>query len=529
MTTAVRSLLVLLVMVGVGCSASRHGEPDDLGVPGLSRELRAVWIATVANIDWPSQPGLPVAQQKAELLALLDRAAALNLNAVVLQVRPAGDAFYRSELEPWSEWLTGAIGRPPTDAQGQSVTDYDPLAFAVAEAHARGLELHAWCNPYRVYHPSNKTDPSADHLAVTRPDLVRAYGGYLWLDPGEPDVQAHTLAVVRDIVSRYDIDAIHFDDYFYPYPIRDEAGKAVPFPDDASYARYREAGGKLARDDWRRRNVNGLIKRLRDEVHAIKPHVALGISPFGIWRPGHPAHVRGFDQYAAIYADARRWWREGWVDYLSPQLYWQIARPEQSFIALLRWWDEENVRGRHLWPGLYTSRLLSDAPAQRRGFDAEEIAHQIQWTRLLTQRSAPGHIHFSAKALLGEDNGLAERLAATLYAEPALVPASPWLDGRRPARPKIARHGWYLGDDGARRHVELRLAPGSAAGLRGWVVAWSGSGSDAETGREAGGFRFIPAAGDTLAFDLPAAATVLKIIALDRRSVASRPTMWKLP
>ncbi len=525
MIKTLRGLLLMAWICGIGCTATHRDEPDDMGVPGLTREFRAVWIATVANIDWPSRPGLPVDQQKAELLALLDRAAAIGLNAVVLQVRPAGDALYRSDLEPWSEWLTGAIGRPPVDAQGDPVPDYDPLAFAISEAHARGLELHAWCNPYRVYHPSNKTEPSENHLAVTRPELVRRYGNYLWLDPGEPAVQAHTRAVIADLVMRYDLDAIHFDDYFYPYPIRDEAGRAVPFPDDASYARYLNTGrgGKLARDDWRRQNVNTLIQNLRDDIHAIKPHVKLGISPFGIWRPGHPEHIKGFDQYAAIYADARRWLREGWVDYLAPQLYWEIARPDQSFIALLRWWDQQNVRSRHVWPGLYTSRLLSEHPAQRRGFDADEIAHQVQWTRLLTERSAPGHIHFSAKALLKGDRELASQLADTLYTTPAVIPASPWLAGRRPAPPRISREGWHLSEDDKQRHIELRFAPGSAAGLRGWVVAWSGPGP---TG--VGDFRFVPAADDMIAVTVPASATRLRVIALDRRSVASRPTIWKL-
>lgn len=375
-------------------------------------EFRAAWVATVANIDWPSRPGLSADQQKQELLAILDRAAELKLNALVFQVRPAADALYRSSLEPWSPYLTGAMGQAPEP-------DYDPLEMAVAEAHARGIQLHAWFNPYRAGHPSGNHEPSADHISKTHPELVREYGKYLWLDPGEPEAVKHSLAVMLDVVERYDIDGVHMDDYFYPYPIRDDAGQIVPFPDAESYER---SGTTLERDDWRRQNVDRFVRRLYRRVKAKKPHVLVGISPFGIWRPGHPEGIVGFDQYASLYADARKWLRRGWVDYFAPQLYWTIDSPGQSYPKLLAWWSEQNVQDRHLWPGLFTSRVASKANGN---WPVEEIKNQIELTR--EAPGATGHIHFSMKAIMKNQGGVADMLEK-LYDKPAKAPASPWLE-----------------------------------------------------------------------------------------------------
>lgn len=377
--------------------------------PPIPREFRAAWVATVANIDWPSRPGLPVETQKKELTDTLDRCKSLNLNAVVFQVRPMCDALYKSDLEPWSVVLTGTPGQDP---------GYDPLKFAVTEAHARGLELHAWFNPYRAWHPTGKGSPPANHLANTRPELVKHYGRHLWLNPTHPEVQKHSLAVLLDCVKRYDLDGVHMDDYFYPYPEQDADKKEIPFPDDDTWTTYQQAGGKLSRDDWRRKSVDDFIQKWSVETHKVKPWVKVGISPFGIWRPGHPPTIKGFDQYAKLYADAKKWLNEGWVDYFTPQLYWPIAKPEQSYPVLLDWWAGQNTLNRHLWPGNGTYR-----------HPAGEIVEQIKVTR--ASGTATGNVHFSMKSLAGEK---AAALKET-YAEPALIPASPWLSRTKPQKP----------------------------------------------------------------------------------------------
>ncbi|MEB3197685.1 MAG: family 10 glycosylhydrolase [Candidatus Sericytochromatia bacterium] len=423
--------------------------------PELARECRAAWIASVSNIDWPSRPGLPVERQKAELQALLDRAVSLRLNAVILQIRPACDALYASPREPWSEYLTGRQGTPPEPL-------YDPLAFAVEEAHARGLELHAWLNPYRArVLEDGQSDPAPQHISVSKPHLVKRYGRYLWLDPGESEVQEHSLGVIMDVVKRYDVDAIHMDDYFYPYrePVigldgkqaSDAKGKPlyIPFPDDASYARYQTGGGKLARDDWRRDNVNRFVKRLYQAIKLEKPGVKLGISPFGIWKAGHPAQIKGMSQYDAIYADARLWLARGWVDYFAPQLYWSIENPDQSYPILLKWWVEQNTHQRHIWPGLFTSRVRE---AGDRGFVARQIAYQINWTRL--QPGASGHIHFSIKAMADEPPGVGPLLRGEAYKLPALMPATPWLAGKPPAVPRLA-----MAKDAERQALNVTISP----------------------------------------------------------------------
>ena len=391
--------------------------------PPLAREFRGVWVASVANIDWPSKRTLSTAEQQAELIALLDRAAALKLNAVLFQIRPAADALYASKIEPWSEYLTGAQGRAP-------VPFWDPLAFAITEAHARNLELHAWFNPYRARHTDAKSPLAKTHIARTNPSLVKPYAGYLWMDPGEPAVRARTLRVVLDVVKRYDVDGIHLDDYFYPYPATDKRGRAIAFPDDRSFKRYRAKGGTLKRPDWRRRNVDLLVEELHTGIHKAKPWVRFGISPFGIWRPGFPAQVRGFDAYEQLHADARKWLREGWVDYFTPQLYWPTTKREQAYPALLEWWVGENVLGRHMWPGNFTSRAGGVGSG---AFSVSELVEQIRVTRL--QEGATGNVHFSMKSFLTNQAGMNDSLLVGPYAAPALVPATPWLKAPPPPLP----------------------------------------------------------------------------------------------
>ena len=411
-----RTLLPLLFLAASAVAA----DP-----PPVKREFRGVWVATVANIDWPSKPGLTVEQQKAEWDTICDRCVELKLNAVVFQVRPMCDALYKSELEPWSGFLTGTPGKDP---------GYDPLEYAVKVAHERGLELHAWFNPYRAWHPSAKGEVPATHLVKARPDLAKKYGKHHWLNPTHADVQKHSLAVILDVVKRYDVDGVHLDDYFYPYVEQDEAKKDIPFPDDDTWAAYQKAGGKLERDDWRRDAVNTFVKRLYVAVHKEKKWVKVGISPFGIWRPGHPPGIQGFDQYAKLYADAKLWLNEGWIDYWTPQLYWPIKQEPQSYPKLLAWWSDENTKKRHLWPGNIPSRLGGET----KNWTDTEITDQIEATR--KQAGATGNVHFSMKALMKPDGKGAKNLTAA-YTEVALVPASPWLGDTKPAKPGVADVG----------------------------------------------------------------------------------------
>ena len=393
--------------------------------PPVMREFRGAWVASVANIDWPSAPGLSSAQQQAELLAIMDRAVALRLNALILQVRPAADALYESKLEPWSEFLTGQMGQPPEPR-------YDPLAFAVREAHARGLQLHAWFNPFRARDPSMMSPVSRRHVSRAHPGLVVRYGNYLWLDPGSAAARAHSLRVILDVVRRYDIDGVHIDDYFYPYKVRAPRGGELDFPDGVTWRRYRRSGGRLDRAAWRRRNVDHFVRDLHRAIRRAKPRLQFGISPFGIWRPGFPAGITGLDAFDELNADSRRWLREGWLDYIVPQLYWPLRQEAQSYPRLLEWWSEQNVRGRHLWAGNFTSRVAGTEPSQM--WPAGELLEQIRLTR--AQRGAGGNVHFSMRALMDNRDGLSDSLMADLYREPALPPATPWLDAVAPARPK---------------------------------------------------------------------------------------------
>lgn len=409
-------------LLAVACP---QADPDCVP-PTVSREFRGVWVATVSNIDWPSKPGLPPSLAKAELVAILDRAAQLGLNAVIFQVRPAADAMYASKIEPWSEYLTGQQGLPPAPL-------WDPLAFAVKEAHTRGLELHAWFNPYRAKHPSAKHPLASTHIARERPELVKKYGKQqLWMDPGEPAVRSRTLNVVLDVVRRYDIDGVHLDDYFYPYPER-RANGSTDFPDDRSWNRYRKKGGTLERADWRRANVNLLIDTLHKAIAKAKPWVKFGVSPFGIWQPGNPETVVGFNAYEKLYADSRKWLQEGWVDYFTPQLYWPMEKAGQRYPELLRWWMEQDSLRRHMWPGNYTGKVGDGGPT---AWHRDEILAQVRTTR--EQQGAGGNVHFSMKVLLEDRDSVGTALGRILYSEQALVPASPWMSAPTLGAPAVS-------------------------------------------------------------------------------------------
>ena len=415
----------------------------DTALPVIAREMRGLWVATVANIDWPSRPGLTADQQRGELTDILDRASNLGLNAIVFQVRSNADALYSSSFEPWATQLMGTQGLDP---------GYDPLSFAVAEAHARGLEIHAWINPFRVGNTSDSNRFAPNHVFRQRRDLVRIYGGSLWLDPGEPDSQDRVMKAALDIVQRYDVDAIHADDYYYPYPVNDATGRAIDFPDDSSYAR---AHTTLSRADWRRANIDRFVERLYREVHVAKPTLKVGISPFGIWRPGFPGGVAGLDAYASIYADSRKWLQQGWVDYLAPQLYWSIGAPQQSFAALLDWWmaAAQNSMNRHVWPGLAVYRV-SDGTSS--AYTTAEIPDQIRLTR---SHQADGHLLYNTTATLKRSGGAVAASLSPLYPQRALVPSFSWLDGAVPPTPTLTVSG-----------KSIQLFVGSGAPVRWWMI-----------------------------------------------------------
>lgn len=437
------ALLALMLSPAAALAQPVDTPPEPL------REFRGAWVATVGNIDWPSKPELTVNDQKAEFRAILERAVELKLNALILQVRPACDAFYESQIEPWSYYLTGTMGKAPAPP-------YDPLEFCLAEAHMRGIELHAWFNPFRALTSLN-APTSSNHVTKQHPEWVRRYGGQLWLDPGEPDVREYSLSVILDVVRRYDVDGVHIDDYFYPYP----TPAKTPFPDDATYRRYREKGGTLERGDWRRDNNNQLVQQLYQRVKELKPWVKVGISPFGIWRPGVPdTIIAGLDAYGEIYADSRRWLSEGWCDYFSPQLYWSIGPRKQSFPVLMDWWAEQNARGRHLWPGIATERIGPVRPAQ-------EILNQITLTRGLP--GSQGHLHWNNKALMINKGKITDRLRETTYRQFAMVPPSPWLGMKKLPKPIVEqasdRLTWHLPDGDPPRWwlVQARSDDGSWA------------------------------------------------------------------
>jgi uncharacterized lipoprotein YddW (UPF0748 family) len=451
------SIAATLIAVAILVSAAPLGAqltaaPDT--APPVRREFRGVWVASVANIDWPSRPGLSTWEQQEELLRVLNRSVALGLNAIVLQVRPAADAFYPSPHEPWSEYLSGRQGVAPEPA-------WDPLAFAVDEAHRRGLELHAWFNPFRARHPSATSEPAATHVSRRQPELVLRYGSHLWLDPGLPAARAYSVRVIADVVRRYDIDGVQIDDYFYPYRERDSSGMLLEFPDSVSWARYVAGGGERSRDDWRRGNVDAFVRDLYRAIKRSKPRVKFGVSPFGIWRPGYPPTIQGFDPYEQIYADARKWLVEGWVDYFAPQLYWPIQPPAQSYPTLLAWWVQENVKRRHLWPGNFTSRVGATDSARR--WMSGEILDQVRLTR--EAPGATGNIHFSMKVFLENRDSIATQLGRGPYAEPAIVPPTPWLDSVPPRRPIVAAR-----IDTVTGGMEVRMLPGGKEAIWRWIV-----------------------------------------------------------
>ncbi len=396
-----------------------------ISVPMPHRELRGSWIATVHNINWPSQEGLPVAQQQAELKRLIEKAHEQGLNCLIFQVRSACEAIYESQIEPWSCYLSGLMSLPPSPK-------WDPLTFAIDEAHKHGMELHAWFNPYRAL-AGDRFAPSANHVRRQHPEWTVKYGRDWWLNPGLPEVRQRVLDVILDVTKRYDVDGIHIDDYFYPYPVNGKDGKPMPFHDEDAFSRYKAGGGTLELTAWRRQNVDDTVRSIYEGIKATKRTVKFGISPFGLWRPNHPEGTGGgLDPYEHMGADSRGWLQKGWVDYLTPQLYWTINRPKLGFGTYFDWWLGENTLGRHIWPGMNTSKVGDDRKAG-------EILAQISITRSKQLQMAPGHFHWNFAALdknLGKIGTLSKERAYNIH---TILPASPWLSQVALPAPRVER------------------------------------------------------------------------------------------
>lgn len=387
------------------------------------REFRGIWVATVVNIDWPSAPGLNPETQKQELIRLLDNHQRAGINAILLQIRPSADALYAKSREPWSRFLTGKQGQAPQPF-------YDPLSYAIDEAHKRGMELHAWLNPYRATFDLNPANISSDHVTRTHPEWFFIYGGRKLFNPGLPAVREYIVNVVMDVVRNYDIDGIHFDDYFYPYP---ERGK--PLSDEVTYQLYGKNFHNI--DDWRRNNVDQLIETLADSIHAVKKYIKFGVSPFGIWdnKKQHPdgSESSGFSGYRQLYADARKWMQQGWVDYINPQIYFPFSNRSAAFDKLTDWWSA-NTYGHHLYIGqaLYRAEERSDGWNDRR-----QIPNQLRYLR--QNNRIQGSVFFSSKSLMNNFAGLRDSLQYGFYKYKALPPAMNWLDSIAPTPPSNLR------------------------------------------------------------------------------------------
>ena len=459
-----------MVALAFGTSQVRTLAHVPTAPPAVPREFRAAWATPIWDRgikDWPTRDDMSPADQRAELRAMLDGATAAGLNAVILHVRLAGDALYPTTYAPWSVYLTGRSGVGPVPA-------YDPLAFAVAEAHARGLQLHAWFNPFRAMLPNLKGKAALSHVTRRHPEWIRKYGTQTWIDPGDPAARKHVLETILDVVRRYDVDGVHLDDYFYPYRESHTSTRRVrghryretveiPFPDDKTWRKY--GWGRFEdRASWRRDNINDFIESLYKNVKAIKPAMLVGISPFGIWRPGNPPGITGLDAYSEIYADSRRWLREGWLDYVVPQIYWPVDGAQDRFRLLDDWWRSQNPMHRHIWPGLYTAKVFGGSDR----WAMSEVPGQVAELRTARDgtNDADGHVHFRMGAFFADDNRVA-MMMSDVYRERAIVPAFPWLGARAPASPSVS----MIGDGGS---TSFTVAPGDSVRVRWWLIQTRG-------------------------------------------------------
>ena len=412
------SLILAAAQLAFGWQQVNENAPEPV------REFRAAWVATVFNLDWPSRAGLAVASQQAELMRIIQTAQKLHLNAIILQVRPTADALYNSSIEPWSGWLSGPGVNP----------GYDPLALACQEAHKRGIEVHAWFNPFRATVSGKPV--GRGHVSQRYSNLILRAGSTTMLNPSSSTAQSHVTSVILDVVKRYNIDGVHLDDYFYPYP-----------------PNHNVADGRTPAQ--RRAATDAFVSNLYRKIKSTKPYVRFGISPFGIWQPGYPAGVQaGVNAYEHLACDARKWLANGWVDYLAPQLYWPCQGP-QSFPALMQWWSAQNP-ARPVWPGIATVRI---GGREFGGRGAVEIVQQIGYSRSCARQSA-GQLFWSWKSIASNKGGIQAQLLK-LYPTLALPPAMPWCGSAAPARPTV---------QGADTAQGCALAWSPAADVRKWVI-----------------------------------------------------------
>jgi uncharacterized lipoprotein YddW (UPF0748 family) len=384
------------------------------------REFRGIWIATVENIDWPSSKYLSSEQQKKEFITIIDRLKKDKFNAVFVQIRPSSDASYESSIEPWSEWLTGRQGRSPSPF-------YDPLKFIVEECHKRGIQIHAWFNPFRSVMNVHESSISPQHVSRLHPNWNVVYGKYKWLNPGLPEVRDYVLKIVMDVVRRYQIDGVHFDDYFYPYQVKDKK-----FHDEKTFARYSRGIRNL--DDWRRDNINLFVKSVSDSINKVKPGIQFGISPFGIWKNKRDdpsgSLTTGSESFNSTYADSRKWLKEEWVDYLVPQLYWHIGNARADYKTLAKWWNE-NSFGKNIYLGESVYKIGSDKNIE--WSSGSQIPAQIRLNRSL--KNIKGNVFFNTISVMKNLLGIEDSLRNNYYKYFALFPQIKLNDKTAPVAP----------------------------------------------------------------------------------------------
>ncbi len=400
--------IILLLLISINLSSQEK----------ISSEMRAVWIATVKNVDYPSNKNLSVEEQKKEFIDMLDVFSKIGINAVFFQVRPAADAFFQSDYEPWSEWLTGKQGKAPEPY-------YDPLKFMIKEAHKRNIQFHAWINPFRAVATIEYADICENHISKRKPEWIFTYDINKYFNPGIPEVRNYITNIIIDIVKRYDIDGVHFDDYFYPYPKRNEFNRLIRIPDDETFLAYNSGFNTI--EDWRRNNMNLFIQQVNNGIKSVKPNMPFGVAPSGVWRnksnDPNGSNTRALSHYDALYADVLKWLKNGWIDYVVPQLYWTIGNTYADYNTLVNWWSEHTY-GKHLYIGHAVYLAKADASSES-WKNPKEIPKQIRIAR--KNPNVQGAVFYKAKSLMENNLGIADSLKNNFYKMKVKVPEMPWL------------------------------------------------------------------------------------------------------